>query len=90
MSEKSAAEVYNEDVAQILRALGLSDHARPVSAHEVVQTEILPAIAEHFRQVERLANLVDTVATTLDTRKLDGAIGLLRAMVPPASDSRTP
>lgn len=34
-----------EDVAAILRALGLSDHARPVSAHAVVHDEILPAIA---------------------------------------------
>lgn len=34
-----------DDIAAILRALGLSDHARPVSAHAVVRDEILPAIA---------------------------------------------
>lgn len=33
-----------EDLREILRALGLSDAARPYSAHEVVQREILPAI----------------------------------------------
>jgi hypothetical protein len=34
-----------EDLFAILRALGLGDHARPISAHDVVQREILPAIA---------------------------------------------
>lgn len=85
MAEKSAAEVWNEDVAQILRALGLSDHARP-AAHEVVQTVILPAIDQRNQQVASLAGLVDRVATDLDTRKLDGAIRLLRSLVP----ERTP
>lgn len=28
----------------MLNALGLGDHARPISMHEIVQTEILPAI----------------------------------------------
>lgn len=83
---KSDGEVFNEDVAQILRALGLSDHARPVSAHEVVQTVILPAIDQRNQQVASLAGLVDRVATDLDTRKLDGAIRLLRSLVP----ERTP
>jgi hypothetical protein len=39
-------DVIHEDVRQILVALGLGDHARPYSAHEVVQREILPRIHE--------------------------------------------
>jgi hypothetical protein len=34
------------DLAAILRALGLSDHARPYSCHEVVLRDVLPRIAE--------------------------------------------
>ena len=39
-----AVTTATDDVAAILRALGLGDHARPISAHEVVHTEIIPAI----------------------------------------------
>lgn len=35
---------FQDDVRDLLLALGLSDHARPVSAHNVVQDEIIPAI----------------------------------------------
>lgn len=35
---------WQEDTAAILRALGLSDHARSVSCHEIIHTEIIPAI----------------------------------------------
>lgn len=53
-------EVYQDDVFALLRALGLSDSARPYSAHEVVQREILPAIRamvgkRHFWLVMRYA-----------------------------------
>jgi hypothetical protein len=34
-----------DDVAATLRALGISDHARPVSPHQVMQDEVLPALA---------------------------------------------
>jgi hypothetical protein len=37
-------QIIFEDLQAILRELGLSDSARPYSAHEVVQREILPAI----------------------------------------------
>lgn len=40
----SAAEVYLNDVGELLDALGLPLTARPISPHEVVQREILPAI----------------------------------------------
>jgi hypothetical protein len=33
-----------DDLAAILRELGLGDHARPLSPHQVVQTEVLPMI----------------------------------------------
>lgn len=35
-----------DDIGAILEALGLGDHARTYSPHEVVQREILPAIRE--------------------------------------------
>lgn len=36
--------MMQDDVAELLRVLGISDHARPVSPHRVVQDEIIPAI----------------------------------------------
>jgi hypothetical protein len=36
---------FQDDIAAILRSLGISDHARPTSPHNVVLDEILPAIA---------------------------------------------
>lgn len=42
----SEREVMLDDLDEILRALGLGDHARTYSPHEVVQREILPAIRE--------------------------------------------
>jgi serine/threonine protein phosphatase PrpC len=46
-SKRQAAEkdIIFEDLRAILRALGLGDHARLISAHDVVQREILPALA---------------------------------------------
>lgn len=46
-------DVIQDDIAAILRALGLGDHARPVSPHSVVIDEIIPRI-EGLR-----ANLAD-------------------------------
>lgn len=39
-------DTIHQDMVDILNALGLGDYARPISTHEVVQTEILPAIRE--------------------------------------------
>jgi hypothetical protein len=38
--------VLHEDIADILRALGLPTHARPYSPHEVIQRDVLPRIGE--------------------------------------------
>jgi hypothetical protein len=38
------SEVAQDDLAEVLQVLGLGDHARPISPHAVVQTEVLPAI----------------------------------------------
>ena len=38
------AEVMLDDIACVLRALGLGDHARPYSPHLVFQDEIMPAV----------------------------------------------
>jgi hypothetical protein len=37
-------EAVHRDLVAILHALGISDHARPYSSHEVVQREVIPAI----------------------------------------------
>ncbi|MDX1390552.1 MAG: hypothetical protein R3344_15290, partial [Acidobacteriota bacterium] len=47
-------EVLQADVRDLLRALGISDHARPISPHEVVQTEVLPAIRAALDRVRAL------------------------------------
>lgn len=39
-------EAFQEDILSILDALGLGIHARPISPHQVVADEILPAIVE--------------------------------------------
>jgi hypothetical protein len=43
-SEKNQSDVFQEDVRDLLEALGLGTHARPKSPHEVIQDEIIPAI----------------------------------------------
>jgi hypothetical protein len=45
ISDNRASAAFQDDVAAILVALGLGDHARPMSAHSVVSEEIIPAIA---------------------------------------------
>lgn len=44
MSIESIVDEIHQDVVDMLNALGLGDHARPISMHQIVQTEILPAI----------------------------------------------
>jgi len=41
---RAEREMIHEDLCAILRELGLSDGARPYSAHDVVHRDILPAI----------------------------------------------
>lgn len=35
-----------DDVVECLRILGLGDHARPIAPHNIMQSEIIPAITE--------------------------------------------
>lgn len=39
-----AAQTFSDDVQALLEALGISIHARPISPHQVVIQEVLPAI----------------------------------------------
>ena len=41
--EQTASQVMQEDLGELLRVLGLGDHARPVSPHEVMANEVIPA-----------------------------------------------
>lgn len=45
---------WQEDTAKLLLALGLGDHARPISCHEVIETEILPAINKLVARAARV------------------------------------
>jgi hypothetical protein len=64
------SEVANEDLRELMTLLGLSLHARPISPHEVFQTEILPAITS-LR--ERLAYF-DQWATFLERGRSDAML----------------
>lgn len=44
--------VAQDDLAEILRALGLSDAARPYSCHETVLRDVLPAIRSLRSQLQ--------------------------------------
>lgn len=46
---RSSTEVYQNDIRDLLLALGLSPHARPYSPHEVMWREILPAVRKLVR-----------------------------------------
>jgi hypothetical protein len=49
--ERDANDTAIEDVREIAVALGIGGHARPYSAHEVVQKEILPTIEKLRRDL---------------------------------------
>jgi hypothetical protein len=49
--------VIQDDIAAILRALGLGDHARPTSPHLVVLDEIIPTILRRQQMAHRLTML---------------------------------
>jgi hypothetical protein len=44
VSVQTEQDVMQDDLAAILRELELGDHARPLSPHQVVRTEVLPMI----------------------------------------------
>jgi hypothetical protein len=39
------SSAFQDDLFKIIKALGLGDHARPASCREIVEREVLPAIA---------------------------------------------
>lgn len=51
--EEAEREAFQYDIAAILRALGLGDHVRPISPHQVVHEEVIPAIAMWSEIVNR-------------------------------------
>lgn len=50
----SASEVMQDDMAHLLRTLGLSDHARPQSPHRVMVDEVIPEVLRLRKDTERL------------------------------------
>lgn len=75
------AAVIHADLAAILRALSLGDHARVVSPHWVVQQEVLPAIG---RLTSDLAAARDEVGrlTSVCQEGCDPVDGVCRATAP--------
>lgn len=49
-SEKSQAEVFQDDIHALLEVLGLGNHARPESPHQVLHQEVIPAIKRLKRE----------------------------------------
>jgi hypothetical protein len=47
----------HDDLVAILRALEIGGHARPISSHEVVVTEVLPAIEKMRQQFDQVWEL---------------------------------
>ena len=64
-SPLSAQDAMQDDMAELLRALGLGDHARPESPHEVMRKEIIPALRA------AIARRAETGGEMTDTERLD-------------------
>lgn len=54
-----SVDALQEDVRDLLLALGLSDHARPTSCHRVVRDEILPEIEDAVREASIARDLLE-------------------------------
>lgn len=57
MKPMDNSDIIQEDIAAILIALGLGDHARAKSCHQVIREEIIPAIVTLRRRLERAIDL---------------------------------
>lgn len=66
--------VMLDDLAAILRTLDLGDHARPQSAHEVMQGEVLPAVDRLVNQHAQLR--VYYLAMNARIKQLEAQLGL--------------
>lgn len=56
--ERAANEAIRNDVAALLRAAGLPDHARDASPHQVIQQELLPEVQRLVARERVLAERV--------------------------------
>lgn len=65
----NSMRAMQDDVAEMLRALGLSDAAAPMSPHDVVQRQVLPAIRQLALQASRVGSLGPTVILTASSGK---------------------
>lgn len=87
--EAKSRQVQRDDVAAILRALGLGDHARTASCHEIVQGEILPEIARLAAAGEKNARAADERGAALVGKQvvIDCASSALDALGVDAGDT---
>lgn len=57
---------FHADVTELLHSLDLGDHARPISCHEVVQREILPAIERLRAELARANQVIEDIRALAD------------------------
>lgn len=78
IQERSVSEVMQDDMAHLLRTLGLSDHARPESPHVVMVDEVIPEVLRLRKDSERL----DEYRQRIQTLEREGPRGPLRLVCP--------
>lgn len=78
----------NDDVLEMLRVLGIPDHARPVSCHRVVQDEILPEMRALKQQPGSAERPVDDTWVSVTKVRLDALHAFERAQQQPGSSER--
>jgi len=87
-SGDDASDTYQQDVRDLLEACRLETHARPKSAHAVVQEEIIPqiqtAMSDEYTALREAARRAESLLTDLRQRRLPTqndiwqALGFLR------------
>ena len=82
--QRAERDAVHADLVAILAALGIGDHARPYSSHDVVQREILPAIAaarpthaERLLHRQALDHISKVEAERDEARRVISAVGAL-------------
>lgn len=67
--ERANPYPWQEDTRKLLLALGLGDHARPISCHQIIETEILPAINRLVARASRVPAEGGETGRTLERNK---------------------
>lgn len=77
LSISAKFNIMQDDIAEMLRALGIGDHARSMSPHRVVQDEVLPGIRRLVGDASLIESLRDALrpfAKVYNKRMPDNAV----------------